>query len=189
MMKRFFAMLIFFMPVFVLAEEAAGEHEITIPYKTIFFQALNFGLFLLIIFVVARKAVARYFLDREEKFKQALLRAEAARINAEQQKRDIEQRLNLLEQSATENIEQARAEAKELKNKILHEAQDLSKNLRDEANRTAQVEIERAKGELREELLSQAMTMAKKVLNEKMVDQDQKRLQNEFVEKIQVVRP
>ena len=67
------------------------------------------------------------------------------------------------------------------------DAQEIILNLKKETERTADSEIQRAKLELREELLSAALTQAKQILKDKVNEPDQKRLQNEFVEKIQVV--
>ena len=58
-----------------------------------------------------------------------------------------------------------------------------------ETERTAESEIQRAKLESRDELLNASLEQAKKILKEKVNEPDQKRLQDEFVEKIQVVRP
>ena len=46
--------------------------------------------------------------------------------------------------------------------KILQDAADISKNFREEANRTAQAEIARAKAELRDELLNQSLALVEK---------------------------
>lgn len=172
--------------VALAAGDSHGDGHI--PVKAILVQAGNFGAFLLLIYFVSRKKVAAFLVSREERFHQARIKAEAARAEAEKTKREIQTRLAQLEATAATSVSQARAEAEELKKKITQEARSLAKNLREEATRTAQNEIERAKFELRTEMLKQSMDTARKILGEKMAEPDQKRLQNEFVEKIQVVR-
>ena len=66
---------------------------------------------------------------------------------------------------------------------------EIAERLETDALRTAEFEVEKANITLREELLALSMSQAKQVLTEKMDGANQKRLQDEFVDKIQVVRP
>ncbi len=156
--------------------------------KEVIWQFINFTLFVGLLFFLLRKKVISYFKERETHFKQALIRAERARGEAEEQKSIIKQKLDKLEASAAADRAQAQKDSEELKVKILTEAKELVANLKKETERTAESEIQRAKLELRDELLSAAIDQAKKILKEKVNEPDQKRLQDEFVEKIQVVR-
>lgn len=152
------------------------------------YQAINFVLYVALLFFLLRKPVKSFFKGREDSFKQALIKAEAARAEAEKKRQEIQERLSKLESTADQSIAQARAEADSLKARIIQEAQEISTHLKEEARRTADLEIERAKVELRSELLNQAVALSQKMLVDKIADNDQKRLQTEFVEKIQVVR-
>ncbi len=156
--------------------------------KEVIWQFVNFGLFVALLFFLLRKKVVAYFQEREASFKQALIRAEHARKEAEHQKNIIKEKLTKLEASAAADRAQAQKDAEELKFKIISEAKELVANLKKETERTAESEIQRAKLELRDELLNGAIEQAKKILKEKVNEPDQKRLQDEFVEKIQVVR-
>jgi F-type H+-transporting ATPase subunit b len=166
---------------------AAGDYQGGIPIDVLY-QAINFAIFVGLGFFLLRKPVSRYFSSREQAFKQALVKAQAARQEAEQRKTEIQMRLSKLQSTAEESIEKARAEAEALRSQIVLDAADLAKKLREDAEATADAEIERAKRELREDVLAQSLALSRKVLNEKMAEQDQKRLQTEFVDKIQVVR-
>ena len=192
MIKRFSfflsTLLMVLLPVFALAEEAAheaaggeGHHEI--PFS-VTLQAINFVLYGGLLFFFLRKPTITYFRNRHEAYKQALVKAESARREAELKKREIQERLEALELSSAESIEQARVEAEAMKKRIVEEAKSMSTHLRNEARRTAEFEIERAKGQLREELISQSVALSKKMLEEKIGEPDQKRLQTEFVDKI-----
>ena len=156
--------------------------------KEVIWQFVNFSLFVALLFFLLRKKVAAYFQEREAQFKQALLRAEHSRNEAEKQKNIIKQKLEKLEATAATDRAQAQKDAEELKLKIITEAKELVANLKKETERTADSEIQRAKLELRDELLNASIEQAKKILKEKVNEPDQKRLQDEFVEKIQVVR-
>jgi F-type H+-transporting ATPase subunit b len=170
---------------------AAGEHgaghEEGIP-NDVWFQCINFLLFAGVVDYLLRQPLKTYFKDRANSFRLAMTKAEASRQDAEKQKREIENRLRTLENSAQDSLVHARAEAEELRKRIVREAQELSAKLKEDAQRTAEIELQRAKTELREEVLAQAVTAAKSVLSEKIAEGDQKRLQTEFVDKIQAVR-
>jgi F-type H+-transporting ATPase subunit b len=167
----------------------AAEHEAHAPGWDVGLQAINFGLFALLIVYLARHKVREFFHGREASFRQAQLRADHAKKDAEGKKREIQDRLSSLDASAEASVAQARSEADALRARMLAEAEALRSGLRDEAERSTRVELERAKAELRAEMIAQAMRMAKDTLTEKIAETDQKRLQTEFVEKIQVVRP
>jgi F-type H+-transporting ATPase subunit b len=166
-------------------QEHGGAHEEGIP-SIVMWQAINFALYAGLLFYLLRHPVKNYFAGRQEEFNQALKRAQAARNEAEQRKREIQERLSKLESSSAASVAEARAEAEALKNRIIQEAQAISNNMREEAKRTATFEIQRAKNELREELLNQSIQLSTKILKEKMAEPDQKRLQTEFADKIEV---
>jgi F-type H+-transporting ATPase subunit b len=168
-------------------EAHGASHEEGIPNE-VWFQFVNFALFAGLIVYFLRQPVKTYFKDRANSFRLAMTKAEASRAEAEKQKREIESRLRTLENSAQDSLTHARAEADELRKRIVREAQELSAKLKEDAQRTAEIELQRAKTELREEVLTQAVTAAKAVLSEKIAEGDQKRLQTEFVDKIQAVR-
>ena len=168
-------------------EAAAHAEEGAIP-TSVLYQFINFALYAGLVFYFVRKPVRSYFQNREAGFNQALVKAQEARKEAEEQRRTIQTKITQLESNQAQSVEQARAEAEALKTRILQEAEDMARRLREEASRTAAFEIERAKNELREDLLNQSVALSAKILTEKMAEPDQKRLQTEFVDKIQEVR-
>ncbi|NJL23950.1 MAG: ATP synthase F0 subunit B [Calothrix sp. SM1_5_4] len=141
-----------------VAEAAAQGHDAhAIPWSTLFVQAFNFTFLIVVLFLLLRKAVKVHFEHRARSYQELVERAEAARSQAERGKREIADRLAKLESTADQGLVQARAEAAELKSRILLEAKNLSEKLQAEAQRTALVELEKAKTELRRELLTNAL--------------------------------
>jgi F-type H+-transporting ATPase subunit b len=172
-------------PLMALAAGGDVSHD-GIP-ASVWYQVINFTLFIGAGIYFLRKPIKNYFSNRESAFKQALVKAQAARQEAEQRKSEIQARLNQLQTTAEESIAKARAEAEALRDQIVRDASEISTKLREDAKATANAEIERARHELREDVLAQAVALSRKVLTEKMAEPDQKRLQTEFVDKIQVV--
>lgn len=147
-------------------------------------QFVNFFIYVGLVVYFATTPIKDYFKNRQANFYTALKRADAARAEAEAKRAETQARLVKLESSRDESIQTARNEAAALRTQIVEEAKALSEKLQQDAQRTAQVEIERAKMMLREELVNQSVSMARRILSDKMQDQDQKRLQDEFVTKI-----
>lgn len=163
---------------------ADGHASAGIP-TVVWLQFINFFLYVGLIVYFARTPIANYFKNRQAGFYSALKKADAARAEAQAKRADIQTRLSKLEASRDESIQRARKEAAELREQIVGEAKALSAKLRADSEATANIEITRAKTELREDLLNQSVALAQRILTDKMQDQDQKRLQDEFVAKIQ----
>ncbi len=164
----------------------AGGHEGGVP-MVLWLQVINFVLYMGLVVYLAKKPLQEMFQGRYDGFFSALKKAEAAKSEAEAKRKEIQDRLNKLETTRDESIQKAREEAAALRNQIVEEAKSLSSKLKADAEKTALIEIERAKTELREDLLAQSVVMAKRILTDKMQEQDQKRLQTEFVDKIGAV--
>ena len=171
-------------PILAFAEGAEGHAEHTGIPMSVMWQAINFVLYIGLLVYFLKTPVRDFFRTRRENYEQALVRADQARKEAERKKREIEERLAKLENGAGDSLATARAEAAALATDIQKQGQELALRLRDEAGRSATHEIERAKTELRHELLVAATAASQKMLQDKMQANDQKRLQSEFVEKI-----
>lgn len=189
-MKVFAVAVVLGLPMVLASHfgQAAGDAHEGGGLPTMFWlQVVNFTIYLGAIIFFARGPLREMFKGRYDGFFSAVKRAEAAKAEAEMKRKEIQDRLAKLEATRDESIQKARNDAAALRNQIVEEAKSLSAKLKADAERTAQLEVERAKYELREELLAQSVQMSKRILTDKMQDQDQKRLQSEFVDKIQVV--
>lgn len=189
-MKVFAVAVVLGLPMVLASHfgQAAGDAHEGGGLPTMFWlQVVNFTIYLGAIIFFARGPLREMFKGRYDGFFSAVKRAEAAKAEAEMKRKEIQDRLAKLEATRDESIQKARSDAAALRNQIVEEAKSISAKLKADAERTAQLEVERAKYELREELLAQSVQMSKRILTDKMQDQDQKRLQSEFVDKIQVV--
>ena len=164
-----------------------GHETHGVPWASIGVQAFNFGLLLVFLGWILRKTIAAHFAHRARDYRQLVERAETARRAAEQGHREIKERLDKLEAGAAESLVRAKAEAEELKGRMIADAKGFSQKLEQEAQRSVQVELEKAKAELRRELLQQALKTSGENLKSKLGSSEQKKLQSEFVDKMQVV--
>lgn len=186
-------MKLFLLMAMTWAQEHGAEgvaehgHEVVIPWNSLFVQSYNFILLGILLFFLLRKSVKQHFTDRALSYKELVDRAENARKEAEQSHSKIKARLENLEAQAERGVSQARLEAADLRARMLLEAKGLGQKLEEEAKRSATAELEKAKSELRKELLEKAISASNESLKASLGTSDQKKLQNEFVEKIEVV--
>lgn len=193
MNKMIFILLGLLFSLSAFAEDAhhaaADAHHgpVQIPWGSLFVQAFNFSVLFVILFVVLRKAVKSHFEHRAKDFRALVERAEIAKRQAEAGHREIKERLAKLESNAESGLVTARAEAEELKKRMIGEARTLSDKLQQEAKRATAAELDKAKAELRRELLQAALKTSGENLKGGLDSAEQKKLQKEFVDKIQVV--
>ncbi len=181
------SLLIFIVALQPLPLQAAGYGEVEIPWKIIIAQVINLTIFLSVVTFLVRKKVASYFKERYQNYYDLVNRAEKAREEAEKIRSEIQTRLQKLETTADESVERAREEAQAMSAKLEQEAKDLEQRLKSEALKTADIEVEKAKDKLRQELLELSLKSAEEALAKTVGGPEQKRLQEEFVTKIQVV--
>ena len=178
--------LMFLFPSLALAA-GGGEHG-AIPVKAILIQALNFSILVGLLAYLLKKPAKDFFSSRGESFHEHLRKAEEAKERAETKKRTIKDRLESLHATAGDSTAKAKADAEELRHKIVEDAKTLAGKLKIESERTAQHELEKAVATVRDELIEAAMTSAEKNLATKVDATEQRRLQSEFVDKLQVVQ-
>lgn len=166
---------------------AADEHAITIP-SSVKYQALNVTILFVALFFVLRKSVVAQFKSRKADYLSAAEKAQAVKKQAEADFQDVQVKLNKLVTSKDESIARARVEANQYKAQLLEEANSLSNRLKVEAELAAKIEVEKAKNNLREELIKQSFVLATEDLKGSVNNEEQNKLQNEFIQSVRVVQ-
>ena len=73
-----------------------------------------------------------------------------------------------------------------MKKQITEEAAQVSKRIKEEAELTAKLEVQRAQRDLRSQLLNDSVEAARIVLTKDIGSSDQQKLQKEFINHIEV---
>jgi F-type H+-transporting ATPase subunit b len=173
------------------ANEAGGEHgggHEGIPVKLVTYQAINVAIIVIGLIYFLRGPLRAHFKTRKEMFLSAATKAEEALKQAEQERSHIELKLAKLEGSTKESIQKAKLEAQDMRAAMLKEAESISKRIKEEAEAAAKFEVLKAKNQLRKELIDDSIKSAREQLTTKVSNEDHERLQNNFVEQIQVVQ-
>jgi F-type H+-transporting ATPase subunit b len=170
-----------------LGEEGEVGHEAGIP-RVVFYQALNFFGLGAILYFLLRKKVSGYFAKRHDDLTKALREARVLKEEAERKHQEYVLKIKKLEIDAESILNQIRKEGEATKQRITEEAKRLAATIESEAKKAADNEVEKARAELYDEVLDQALKGARSLLTSSVAEKDQLRLQKEFVAKIEAVQ-
>ena len=174
------------LPVTVFA--SGGEHHGGIPWDTIAYQAINVSIVFGALLYFAKQPIKEFFSGKREAFVQASEKATSVKKKAEQDHLEIKVQLTKLESTADESVARARAEAADLRLALISEAEALSEKMKKDAENAAKLEVERAKISLRRQLIEDSLAQARKQMVAEVSAEDQKRLQENFINNIQAVQ-
>lgn len=168
---------------------ASGSGQIEVKALGIeqVYQAINVSILAGILFWFLKPKVIEMFKSRSIDLQKAVTESKRLKEEAEVQKEEIQNRLRKLSATANETLARVQAEANALKARMKEETAKAINDIQREAKLAAEREILKAQGTLYEEALESSLSQARKLLTEGVVATDQKRLQKEFVEKIEAV--
>ena len=146
---------------------------------------MDFNIFLV---YFLKPKVGAFFNGRRETVLAALKEANRIKTEAENKHQEYVIKIQELQKEQDSVLEQIRRDGEETRKRIMEEAKRLSENIKNEAARAAETEVEKARSELYDEVLQQALDGARALLVKSVAENDQRRLQKEFVEKIEVVQ-
>lgn len=168
-----------------------GEHEtgpVEVP-KVVLYQAINVAILFGALFYFLKGTVIKFYSERKSGYLAAAQKSQAAREAAEKQFVDVKHKLDQLEASQDESLARAKAEANDMRQSLIKDAQEAAARIKNEAEQTAKIEIQKAQTHLREQLLKDSLEAAKTVLSKDIGSADHQKLQSEFVNKVQAVNP
>lgn len=172
----------------VAAEHGGAEHGIdTQTLKTIIYQAVNIIIIFAGLIYFMKKPLSDFFKNKRKVYMYEAEKAAVAKHAAEAEQSKLKEKLSRLENTAAESASRARAEAADMKNAMIKEAQSLSEKIKNEASGAAKLEIEKAKSQLKEQMIKEAMELSRSQLAQKVSREDHLRLQGEFLSNIQAV--
>lgn len=183
-MKTLLSIFVLLSPLFVMA---AGDHHAEGVPKVVIYQLINVLILFGGLIYFTKDAIITFFSGRKATYLEAAQKSALAREEAEKQFIDIKQRLEQLISTRADAVKKAEMHAEDLKRQILVDANEVTKRIRDEAELTAKLEVRRAQNELRESLVHDSVEAARMVLTKDLGASDQQKLQNDFINNIEVV--
>jgi F-type H+-transporting ATPase subunit b len=148
------------------------------------YRVMNFTVLALALFFILRKPAGQALGGRIRGIKEQLEDLEAKKAAAEKTLAEYDTKLATLEKAAEELVTEYVKQGETAKAKILAEAAAGADKLKEQAKRNIEHEFKRAKEQLRDEVVEAALVKAESAIREKISDDDQNRLVDEYLEKV-----
>ena len=154
----------------------------------IFAQVLSF----LFLFFVMRIFVWKKFLklldDRKTRIASELKEIEDARLEVAKAMDEYEKRLGAIDNVAKARTEEAVAEGERIAEEILEKARFDAEKAGIDAREIINVEIRKAREDLKKDIVDIAITVAEKVIAEKLTGADDRKLVEDFIKKAEAIK-
>ncbi|OPX84364.1 MAG: ATP synthase subunit b, sodium ion specific [Pelotomaculum sp. PtaB.Bin104] len=151
------------------------------PNATLLAQVFDFIILLVLLRLVAYKPLTKLLSDRQKLIVDSIAAAEEERQQAEQLKADFEAELRRARDQAQEIIQKAVKAGEEQTAEIIENAKNEAKRLKDSALVDIQREKDKAVAEMRDQAANLAILVAGKILERKIDDDIQHELVQDFV--------
>ena len=170
---------------FALPAGAAGDGGEGDPWWTFGWEVFNlFALIALIVYYV-RAPIVSYFADRRERIREELKSAAQVLADAEARLAEWQARMNELDSELEKIRTMERRRIERERDKILEDARLAAQRIEREAGIAVDREMRRGQEELRQEAAERAFAMAESLLRERVGAEDQARLFDEFIARVE----
>lgn len=163
--------------------EAAPAHapgwQATDTYRVLNFAVLAGALIFLI-----RKPASQALNSRIQGIAEQLKDLEAKKVEAEKQLAEYNRKFAQLEKEEAAILAEYQRQGEEARTRILKEAADAAEKLKAQAQKSIQSEFEKARDELKRDVLDQAMAQAEALIRTKITAGDQEKLVDEYLAKV-----
>ena len=147
-------------------------------------QAFCFYLTYLVLKKYAWKPVLGLIDERNAKIEEGFQSAEAAEKTAGELKDKYEEHMRGVEDEAREKINEAIGEGRRLAEKLVQRAQADAEKTQQQARETVQIELDKARLELKEDVVRMTLAAAEKLVGESMDDDRHRRMVESFVQEL-----
>ena len=164
-------------------EEAAGLGEILKGY---IWPIINFLILVyVLVFFIKKMDLKGFFKKRTELIEQSLREAREAKELAQKALAEVEERLKTKDSEIEQIIASARQSGEKEKARLIEEGDKLKARILEQAKTNIDYEVKRAKEAIKEEAVEIAMELAEKKLKEKLSKDEQLKLLEESLAKIE----
>ena len=176
-------LVVIFLPGCAMIERITHD-----PWLSFAFKVLNFAILVAILLKFLSRPVGNFLKNRQVRVRQALEHAERAKADAENRMEEYEKRIAHIDEEIAEIHRILKEEGEREKGKIIAEAERMSEQIKEQARLTAEQELRVAQRVLREELADLVVKVAEEVVRKGLNRSDQKKLFQEYLEKMEIFR-
>lgn len=153
--------------------------------STDWFRVMNFVVLAIALVFVLRKPLSQALGARIKGIKDQLDDLETRKAEAEKQLAEYSEKLSQLEKESEQIVEDYIKQGNEAKARILKEAESAADKLQTQARRNIEHEFKQAKLKLQEEIFETSLAKAEEILKGKISEEDQDRLVDEYLRKVE----
>jgi F-type H+-transporting ATPase subunit b len=165
------------------AEGGEGEQSL---FKAYFWPVINFVVLVVLLVYAMKKAdIKGYFKKRTELIEQSLKEAREAKELAQKALAQVEERLRVKDKEMEEIISSARMSGENEKARLVEEGARMQEKILEQAKTNIDFEVKQAKSAIKQEAAELAMGLAEKKLKDKLTKEEQLKLLEESVAKIE----
>ena len=175
------------LPELSWAAEAGEVHRKEFSLKEELFKFMNTLIVIAILYKVAYKPVRKFFEERREGIQKALTAAEKARAESELLLGEQRSKVADLEAELGRVRKQGETERGSLQARLQADQDTLAERLLEHARGAIKLEGEKARAELQNEAARLAVELAGEILQKNLGPEDQKRLMENFLNKVETV--
>lgn len=159
--------------------EAGGTTPV--PWNDMAEALVNFSIFAFLLVYFLKRPIAAFLEKRSDRI--AVQLDEAARLNQEAKAKlaEYEHRIQAFDEERESLFQNVRKEADADRQQILVDAKRQAERIRKDAQVAIAFEIKRAKQELRERIVDEAVTLARRMLSERLDKATQDRLIDDYM--------
>ncbi|MEA3545769.1 MAG: ATP synthase F0 subunit B [Thermodesulfobacteriota bacterium] len=162
-----------------------GAHhpESGVLMKDFLWRILNFGIVVAILVYFLTKPIRKGLAGRREDIEKNLAEAERIKAEAEEKFAEYDRKLALATDEIAEISDAIRREGELEKQKIIENAKVMAVKIEQDAEKAAEIEIAKARTELRREAVQLAVGVAEELLEKNFTKDDDTRLIDEYMQK------
>ena len=169
-----------------VAVAAADAHHVDsgVLIKDFLYRMFNFAVTFGLLAYFVTKPIRKGLAGRREGIENALKEAQAAKEKAETRYAEYDEKLTKASAEIDDIYASIKREGELERDRIIAEAKEMAEKISQDAEKAASREIAKAKAELRQEATNMAIEIARDLLTQKVTGDDQKRLVNEYIQKV-----
>lgn len=165
---------------------SGGEAAEPSLFKAYFWAIINFLILVfLLVFMLKKMDIKGYFKKRTELIEQSLKEAREAKELAKKALAEVEERLKVKDREVEEILKAARQSGEREAGRLADEGDKLRARILEQTKNNIDFEVKRAKEAIKQEAVEIAMELAEKKLKGKLTKEEQMKLLEESIAKIE----
>ncbi len=148
------------------------------------FKSLNFIILAVVLYFVLKKPLREFFASRSATIRLAVSDAEKIYAQAASQHDAVNQKLANLEAEAAQLIKTLKEEGELERSRLIDSARMLATKIKDDSKKMAEVELKKAKEELRQTAIGIAFELAQNKIREELKTEDREKLNEGFIDRM-----